>query len=351
MNHKKIYKYLFDLVLFLSISGAVLSQTYEQGIILWHGNPQVFGNKGISQPFVNILGEVKSPEQLYTLSYHFKGKRYPLPVGPSAFRLASPGSFNIEIDRTELLPGEHNLRIIAIYKDGTVIKQPFSFILKEKSIDLPLKIDWRTCENIQDEAHVVDGEWEITKSGLRVKNIGYDRAVALGDASWRDYEVQLEFIIHSITSDSLCFGWPSMGAALHVAVRWQGHEDWGDIYPRRGWTGFGALFTYQIQKNNSEKLIWTYDRLSDKSYKHTLPYQLAFNESYLLKAQVISDPNGKNVYRMKIWQKAGQEPPNWEIQSEGFPDEPEKGSILLVAHQADISFGIISIHQIESQNR
>lgn len=347
MNPTKIFKYLINLLFFIGISGAVYSQTYEQGINLWYGNSQIFGNSGVSQPFINILGEVESPEELYALSYHYKGKRYPLPVGPTAFRLASPGSFNIEIDRTELLPGEHNLRIIAIYKDGSIIKQPVSFILKERLTDLPIKIDWKTCKDIQEVVQVVDGEWELTKSGLRVKNFGYDRAVALGDASWRDYEVMMEFIIHSITSDSLCFGWPSMGAAMHVAVRWQGHEDWGDIYPRRGWTGFGALFSYQIQKSKSEKLIWTYDRFSEKSIKQTLPYQLAFNETYLLKAQVFSRLDETTIYRMKIWKKSEQEPIGWEIQSEGTAGEPDKGSVLLVAHQSEISFVNISVKNME----
>jgi hypothetical protein len=322
------------------------SQDSSQPIEIWYGRQQVFGNVGTPQPMINIIGQVANHQDLYTLSYNFQRVRDPLPTGPTAFRLVEPGEFNIEIDRTKLATGEYDLEIIAAYKNGEIFREPVTFRLEDKTGSLPVHIDWSEVKNIQDVAQVVDGKWTITDSGLRTMSIGYDRAVAIGDASWKDYEFASEFTIHSVTDDPNAFGWPSVGIAMHIAVRWQGHEDWGDLFPRRGWSGFGALFSY-YQRDNPEKMVWIYDQIERKPLITRSPYvPIETNKEYIMQAQVYSRPGKTSIYRMKLWIKGETEPADWELEAEGRPGEPEKGSILLVAHQADISFKNITIKKL-----
>ncbi len=337
-------------VLLLSSAGfsAEPPDSASYGIDVWYGKRQVFGRAGTQQPMINIIGQVRSPEALYHLSYNFQRKRYPLPTGPSAFRLATPGEFNIEIDRTGLPAGEYSLRIIAVYNDGTEVREQVWFTLEENTPQLPVAIAWQEVASIQDVGQVVDGLWEITESGVRNAHIGYDRAIALGDTSWSDYEIQLSFVIEEITIEPRSFGWPSMGAAMHIATRWQGHEDWRDILPRRGWTAFGALFSYQINQSDSEQLIWIYDQDNDRSEKRILPKQLAQGKTYHLRARVVTGSEQSAIFSMKIWADTdAAEPDVWEITTEPMQGVIQHGSILLIAHQAIITFGDVLITSIE----
>lgn len=324
------------------------SDSVSYGIDVWYGKRQVFGRAGTQQPMINIIGQVRSPEALYHLSYNFQRKRHPLPTGPSAFRLATPGEFNIEIDRTVLSGGEYSLRIIAVYDDGTEIREQVWFTLEENTPALPVKIAWQDVSSIQEVGQVIDGLWEITGSGVRNAHIGYDRAIALGDISWSDYEIQLSFVIEEITTDARAYGWPSVGAAMHIATRWQGHEDWSDILPRRGWTAFGALFSYQINLSGSEQLIWIYDQNNDRSEKRIMPKQLAQGKVYHLRARVETGTDQSATFSMKIWADSdAAEPDAWEISTEPMQDVLQNGSILLIAHQAIITFGDVLITSIE----
>ncbi len=333
-------------IFFIFITNNIFSQDAICKTEIWYGNHQLFGNAGFSQPMINIIGQVSNHNDLHTLSYIFLRKRNPLPIGPSAFRLAEPGEFNIEIDRTSLAPGDYNLDIIAMYKNGDVIRKEVCFRLENINVPLPFHVNWPDVKNIQDVAQVVDGKWEITDKGLRNINVGYDRAVVIGDSSWKDYDLTAEFTLHSVSDNPNTFVWPSMHVAMHIAVRWQGHEDWGDIYPRRGWSGFGALFSFDYRKDKQEKMVWIYDQIERRSIKTSLPYSIETGRPYILRARVFSRPGKTSVYKMKLWQQGEPEPAEWELEAEGRPGEPEKGSVLLVSHHADISFRSLKIIEV-----
>jgi len=319
------------------------SQEPEHKIDLWYGNHQIFGNAGIQQPMINIIGQVKNPENLYCLTYSFNGMRVPIPVGPSAFRLVEPGEFNIEIDRKGLEPGEYNLDIIAIYKNGKTTSEKVKFRLENKTALMPINIDWSKVKQIQDVGQVVDGKWQITNDGLRTLCVGYDRIIAIGDSSWRDYELNVDFVIHKLSEDPLAYGWPSMGPAMHVGFRWQGHRDWGDIFPRRGYSGFGALFSYHFNKGKTEQYIWIQDQINNKAVITNIPVNVELGSKYSLRAQVYSRPGKASLYKMKIWKKGIAEPAVWDIEAEALPGELDHGSILLIAHQADITYNNVSV--------
>lgn len=314
---------------------------------IWYGMQQLFGNAGFPQPMINIIGQVSNHDELHSLSYRFLKNRSPLPTGPSAFRLAEPGEFNIEIDRTKLTPGDYQLAIIAMYKDGVITREEVGFRLENRNVPLPFHVYWPDVKCIQDLAQVVDGKWEITDKGLRNSNVGYDRSVVIGDSSWQDYDLTAEFTLHSVSDKPTTFAWPSMHVAMHIAVRWQGHEDWGDIYPRRGWSGFGALFSYVYEKDRQEKMIWIYDQIEKRSIKQSVPYSIETGMVYILRARVFSPPGKVSVYQMKLWKQGEPEPAEWELEAEGRPGEPEKGSILLVSHHADISFKYVQINEVK----
>lgn len=334
-------------IFFIFITSHIFSQEPIFKTEIWYGNKQLFGNAGFPQPMINIIGQVSNHDELHNLSYSFLKSRNPLPIGPTAFRLAEPGEFNIEIDRTILTPGDYNLGLVAMYKNGDIIREELSFRLENKNAPLPFHINWPDVQNIQDVAQVVDGKWEITDTGLRNINIGYDRAVVIGDSSWRDYDLTTEFTLHSVSDNPNTFVYPSMHVAMHIAVRWQGHEDWGDIYPRRGWSGFGALFSYDYKKDAQQKMVWIVDQIEKRSIKKSMPYSIELGLPYILRAQVYSRPGKTSVYKMKLWKKGEPEPAEWELEEEGRPGEPEKGSVLLVSHHADISFRSVKINEVK----
>jgi len=339
-------------VLLLSSAGfsAEIPDSASYGIDVWYGKRQVFGRAGTQQPLINIVGQVRHVQDLYHLSYMFQRKRFPLPVGPTAFRLALPGEFNIEIDRLPLPPGEYPLQVIATYKDGTEVRERIVIIVEDHDIALPYTIAWQQTPALQDAGQVIDGLWEVTGFGVRNTYAAYDRAIAIGDWHWKDYEVCLPFIIHEVSADSLVYGWPSTGAALHIAFRWQGHRNWNDILPRRGWTAFGALFSYEMRHQTPEQMIWVYDQINERSERTTLPRHLETNTTYQLRARVQTKGNGPSEYRMKIWPASDDEPDDWDLVAWALPGEIQQGSILLIAHQAVISFGDVLVTDVSTEN-
>src|SRR4030095_8849702 len=73
---------------------------------VWYGDNQSFGQKGIPQQWVNVLGNVSAPSGIRSASYTLNGGASQfLRVGPNGSRLVDTGDFNVEIDRASLSPG------------------------------------------------------------------------------------------------------------------------------------------------------------------------------------------------------------------------------------------------------
>ena len=128
-------------------------------INVWYGDSQTFGQNGIPQQWINILGDVADFDEVSTLTYSLNGgPPQTLWMGENTVRLVDPGDFNVEIDYASLNPGANAVTITATdlagrqtihtvtvnYVSGTAWPQDYS-------------IDWSKAGNIQNVAQIVDG--------------------------------------------------------------------------------------------------------------------------------------------------------------------------------------------------
>ena len=202
-------------------------------ILVWDGPYQVFGQPGMAQRWVNILGNVTVPEPLdvESLTYTLNGgPDMPLAMGPDDRRLVNPGDFNVEIDHADLVDGENEVIITATDNDD-----PPNETTETVTIDYAegnvwpetYSIHWNTVDYVQDVAQIVDGNWDNLETdgvqGARILEMGYDRVLAIGDLDWDDYEITVPITVHGFDSGPL----PpySVSAGFGMTMRWTGHTD------------------------------------------------------------------------------------------------------------------------------
>ncbi len=91
-------------------------------IAVWNGDSQTFGQVGVPQTWINVLGNVEDPNGIPAnggLSYRLNGGASQwLTIGPTDDRLAYPGDFNIELLYSELRPGANDVEITAVDAGG-----------------------------------------------------------------------------------------------------------------------------------------------------------------------------------------------------------------------------------------
>ncbi|MFP3345135.1 hypothetical protein R0J87_21890, partial [Halomonas sp. SIMBA_159] len=75
-----------------------------------------FGVAGWSNRWLNVPGRITCQAGLHDARWSIQGTRLggPFPLGPTAYRLAGAGDFNLEIDPGDLGCGSHRLRIKAV---------------------------------------------------------------------------------------------------------------------------------------------------------------------------------------------------------------------------------------------
>jgi hypothetical protein len=158
---------------------------------IWYGREQRFGHLRNPQRFASVLGRVSPSEQISTLAYSLNGcAPREFSVGPDGKGLQSAGDFNIELDRDESAPGDNQVVVTATDRAGRECRDEVTVSYVPGRVwPLPYQIDWRACSSISDAAQVVDGLWVLDSAAARPAEIGYDRAVAIGDVSWQHYEV------------------------------------------------------------------------------------------------------------------------------------------------------------------
>lgn len=310
-------------------------------IEVWYGARQSFGNPGIAQKWVNILGTVHEPPQLAELSFSLNGGRpQSLRMGPDGRRLLAAGDFNAEIAVTDLRPGENHVVIDSIDQDGRRSRCPVTVEYHEQAWPLPYSINWSEVADLQAAVQVVDGRWLLTEAGIRTgpHGAGYDRLLAIGDRQWRNYEVIVPITVHAV--DEKAYNSPeSVAPGVGVNLRWQGHSHapvrceqphcgW---YPMGGsnWYDFGSG-TFQIRARPPKGLT-----------AGTQP-PMDVGGTYWFKARVESRYTG-NVYRLKVWQDGEPEPAQWSAQRLTRRENAARGSLLLVAHHVEATFGNVSV--------
>jgi hypothetical protein len=325
----------------------------EDSIDLWYGDTQKFGQIGNPQEWVNILGNVSLDNAVQTLTYSLNGgPEQPLTVGPNNVRLAKTGDFNIEIAYPDLIDGVNTVEIKAT--DYFVPSQEFS-----KTLTLnysagnvwPINYlaDWGSSSDIQDIAQVVDGKWALEGGKLVTKEVGYDRLVAIGDETWKDYEVTVPITVKSLEQAALQSG-PGVG----LLMRWQGHNQDPDNpqQPRKDFMRVGGIGWYRWLSNGTEGLEL---RGYDWSHGSSTAKVWDFNVPYYLKMSVQSSPtpgDERAFYRVKFWEQADPEPFDWDLQGwSQAPSEPddlfiESGSVVLLAHHLDAEFGPVQVKDV-----
>ena len=137
------------------------------------------------------------------------GPPWAISVGPDRRRLVATGDFNLEIAIDDLAVDVNRLRIEARFADGTLEHRPVEIVRSvPQPPKLPFVIDWASEGIPNRNAQVVDGLWEVIGRYVSTREIGYDRLIAIGGMSWRDYEVLVPVVVHEM--EARAFSWAHM---------------------------------------------------------------------------------------------------------------------------------------------
>ena len=340
--------YFFNSASPISPTDGGLPQPPNQPVFnVWYGDNQTFGQLGIPQRWVNILGNVSAPSGIASASYTVNGGASQfLRVGPNPTRLAETGDFNADIDHAILNPGPNTVVITATDNLNNTVTHTVTVNWQNTGQvwPLPYSIDWSTVTNISDVAQVVDGLWAIQPDGtVRTVQTGYDRLIALGDETWTDYQVTAQITFNHF--DCYDFG-------AGVFVGWTGHTYdptvIGILQPDQPldghpFFGVGEYSTAGGPPSNARLDIYAN---SPNFHEATLiadtsGLKLSIGVKYDFKFAVQRNPgNTTSLYSFKVWPDSAPEPANWTLQANG---DASTGSILLGTFRTDASFGNITV--------
>jgi len=311
-------------------------------IDVWYGLDQSFGHVGNAQVWANVLGNVYDPDGISSLSYKLNGgSPIDLSVGPDDRRLSADGDFNIDIDLADLQLGSNSLQItVSDFLDDetreTVLVQ-----YTDNMWPLPYSIDWGDVTNISDVVQVVDGLWAFTPEGIRIVQPGYDgydRILAVGDLDWVDYEVTVPITVHGFDSGPLPLY--STSAGFGITMRWAGHTDVPVICPQPhcGWYPTGASAWYDMGSGGPLTLEGQQDP--------TVTINVGVPCFWKFRVETIQAVGP--LYSLKVWDDNQDEPAEWNLQQQtGLADEVN-GSLVLILHHVDATFGNLTVVPIDS---
>jgi hypothetical protein len=316
-------------------------------INFWYGDQQSFGTPGLAQRWINILGNVRTDHGIQSLYYQLNDSdTLSLSWGQDNHRLANPGDFNIEIHNQQVMEGTNRVLVSALDSAGHRLSKQMEFNFNRgKYWPLPYTIDWEKVNNIQEAAQIVDGHWQLTSDGVRTLDPWYDRIIAIGDNTWKNYEITTTVIFFNFTPPVP--GPPNYGVShAALALRWPGH-DVDDLQPHIKWYPLGATCEFQL-KNNLDSCRWRIlgnnQLRTEDTYQH---FSIHLGEKYYLKSRVENIERRLTKYRVKIWSAESPEPESWQLTAvEGSFDMPS-GSALLIAHNTDVLFGNVNIKAVE----
>jgi len=317
----------------------------ETNIHIWYGMEQYFGKNGNAQRQINILGNIHSKSKgikaYYTLN-DSKIKNY-LTLGCDLHRLAKNGDFNIEIERELLKYGKNEVHLYISLEDTILCNTDINVYYKDnRKWPLPYCVNWQEVNNIQDVVEIVDGEWELADPGIRTKYEYYDRILAFGDSSWRNYEVQTTVIFHGYTPPRK--GPPTYNIShIAIATRWPGH-DFDSLQPNRKWYPLGATSEFRITDQYDSCRWRIFD--GENFYKEqSLPdfRQIQPEVEYKIKHRVEDLSEMETLYSVKLWEASKNEPSEWDFQAIEISKKRESGSACLIAHNTNVTFGNISV--------
>lgn len=309
---------------------------------IWFGPTQTFGQLGQPSLYVNVLGNVADNDGIDRLSYRLNGRDpITVPIGQDCRRLAEPGDFNIDLLVADLREGSNELEVIALDGAGDSVSSVVELTQESGTRwPLPYSIDWSEVSTVPDVALPVDGNWAAGPDGVRTLQLGYDRVLNVGDLSWTDYEATMSMTLHSI-DEAAGFGWPSNGPAVGFIVRWIGHFPVDEVRPADGFTPLGSLAWYR----------WIGDTLGGRLVLSNTDGTVAVDKTdeafpvgstQWLKVRVETIDGGYR-YAVKMWPEGESEPEKWDLVNNQPEDAVDSGSLVLVAHHVDVTFGDLSV--------
>ncbi len=301
-------------------------------IDVWYGSTQYFGHLGNPQQWINILGRVTDSDGVNSLNYTLNGgASTSLPIGPNGTRLVGTGDFNAEIDKTMFLDGTNALILIASDSSGLAATTSVTVIYAAGNIwPSPFTSDWTTVSSISEAGQVVDGLWELVSNGVHTLQTGYDRLITIGDETWPSaYEVTAHVTIHSASGSS----------GIGFATGWQGHTGSGN--PRTGWPLQAIGWIRNFPDSPSLRILTYTDGILAQQSRP----EITADTEYILKTR--SEPLGGSTSRfyVKLWDAADPEPAGWDINADVTT---RAGSVLLITHHADITWGTITIVPLDT---
>jgi uncharacterized repeat protein (TIGR01451 family) len=319
-------------------------------IDVWYGPVQPSGTPGTPQRWVDVLGNVAGDHPVVSAGFTLNGGPLrPLTLGPTGRRLSDPGDFVVQIPVPDLLVGDNAVMIQATDSLGRTNSTAVTVQHRTDSIwPLPTSVDWSVASNPMNLARVVDGAWRIEGGQLRTDRPGYDRIVAVGDVQWRDFEVTVPVTIHGV---DLAAPAPSGFPLIGFFLRWNGNN--GTVtpgsQPLQGWlpdgigpTPFGSAAIIRWKSATATPMqLWNHRAKAAKETARVLE----LGTTYVFKADVTTVNATTTRYRFKLWRSGDAEPTAWtQVYNAGVADlQPASGSLALVAHEADVSFGTVSI--------
>lgn len=319
-------------------------------INVWYGTSQSFGNPGLAQRWVNVLGNVQPITTLQTLSYSLNnGSPQVLTTGEDGRRLARTGDFNIDLHQDSLREGTNEVLITAIDSSGRQVTEVVTVqFFEANQWPIPYAIDWDTVQNISEVVQIVDGKWELVDGGIRTTEPYYDRVLAFGDTSWRNYEVFTSVIFHDFTLPRP--GPPTFNVShAAIATRWPGH-DFDQKQPHAKWFPLGATAEFRLT-NNLDSCRWRVFDGENLYVEDTNKVRnITLGTKYHMKHRVLSIHDSLTRYKVKLWEDGTGEPNGWDLIAEELtPDNIQSGSALLLAHNTDVTFGSFSVIPINNE--
>ncbi|MGB6121723.1 MAG: hypothetical protein WBG80_07445, partial [Bacteroidota bacterium] len=272
-------------------------------------------------------------------------------TGPDTRRLSRDGDFTIDLRYAELLQGSNTVQIVATSDQDELSQTTVQVQNQSGAIwPMPYALSWGSSTSLQDSAQVVDGKWSVVSGGARVMEPGYDRMIAIGDTSWGDYEITVEVTVQSIDSTAEAFDPISAGPGVGIIMRWEGHTDTPSftppiVQPRSGYLPLGALGWYHWRTGFGSADPNRWELLGDglALRNESSAPQLQYGIPYIFKMQVKTVTGTGGLYKFKVWEASGSEPAGWLMTDQESLSSPQRGSFLLVAHHANVTFGSLTV--------
>ncbi|QDT63860.1 Ig-like domain-containing protein [Calycomorphotria hydatis] len=311
-------------------------------ITVWYDPVQEFGYQGRPQEWINVLGNVSDPDGIRSLTYSLNnGPERALSIGHDPRRLVGVGDYNVDIDADDLVDGENIITLRAVDGSGEITVRTVRLDYLDNTIwPLPYSVDWDQVTNIQSAVQVIDGYWELTPEGIRSTQPGYDRLIGIGDITWRDYEITAEVTVNDVPH--LPFSDVGFTPGIGFLLRWLGHN--GNAQPRVGYSPLGSLAWYQYDTNQLQLT----DAAGWAAVRDTSGFRLQEGVTYIFKASVQTTAAG-HVYRFTVWEKGETELNGHTISTTRPLSEFANGSILLVSHKLDATFGNITVTPLSAE--